>query len=307
MNEEDDTSRFTIRGAEALPESAYISDAENLRIEKLNTRVTLVTVLIPCLLVIVLAVAYLDIKNRVINTQNTGSMGVQNLSKDLESRFSNLSLKQAKIELQLTENSKTLETAAAALQVNLKKASAEFKRITDGKPDQSALKAMSNKTEASFAALQKKMAALNASFVRLDDELAALNASFSSFDDELAAQILLMADGLKKDQGRLTRLEKTTQRLDSKKLSKESMNLALSLERLALKEMVKDRIREMEKKLAVLSKQMGTQNQQPEAQMRHVSPSSPTAPPPSSSVAPPPSPSSDAPFSYGNIVEQTIN
>ena len=298
MNEEDDTSRFTIRGTETLPESVYISDAENLRIEKLNTRVTLVTVLIPCLLVIVVAVAYLDIKNRVINTQNSGSMGVQNLSKDLESRFSNLSLKQAKIELQLAENSKALETASASLQVNLKKATAEFKRITDGKLDRSALTALSNKTEASLTALQKGMADLKASFGRFDDELAALNASFGSFDDELSAQILLMTEGFKKDQGRLSRIEKTTQRLDSEKLSKESMNLTLSLERLALTEMVKERIREVEKKLTVLSKPMDTLNPRIETQMRPASPSSPTAPPPS--------PSSDAPSRSNNMVEQTI-
>ncbi len=139
MNENDDTSRFTLRGGEDVQNSIYISDAENLRIEKLSTRVTLVAVLIPCLLVIVLAVAYLDIKNRVINTQNTGSMGVQNLSKDLESRFSNLSLKQAKLEDQFAANSKSLETTTAALQVNLQKAITEVNRITGEKPDRSEL------------------------------------------------------------------------------------------------------------------------------------------------------------------------
>ena len=70
MNEKNDASRFTIRDGEAEPDTIYIADAENLRIEKLSTRVTLVAVLIPCLLVVVLAIAYLDIKNRVINTQH---------------------------------------------------------------------------------------------------------------------------------------------------------------------------------------------------------------------------------------------
>jgi hypothetical protein len=64
MNEEKET-RFTIRDEGETPDSFYMADAENLRIEKLSTRITLVAVLIPCLLVIVLAVAYLDIKNRV--------------------------------------------------------------------------------------------------------------------------------------------------------------------------------------------------------------------------------------------------
>ncbi|WP_372680236.1 hypothetical protein [Desulfosarcina sp.] len=295
MNHQDDTSRFTIRGVEAEPDANYVTDADNLRIEKLSTRVTLVAVLIPCLLVVVLVIAYLDIKNRVINTQTSGSMGVQNLSKDLESRFSNLSLKQAKMEEQLTETSKALETATAALQVNLKKAIAEFKQTTDDKADRSAIAAISNKTEASIAALQK--------------DLADLNAAFSKFDEELAAQILLMAEGLKKDQGRLAEIEKKTQRLDLEKLSKESMDLALGLERLGLQEMVKDRIREVEKKLTAFGKQIEALNQRLEAQAQKASPSSSAgaAPSPSPSLSPMPPLPTDPNTGSTNIVEQTIN
>ena len=139
MNEKDDNSRFTIRDEESAPDSIFMADAENLRIEKLGTRITLVAVLIPCLLVIVLAIAYLDIKHRVISTQNTGSMGVQNLSNDLESRFSSLSLKQAKIEQQLAETSKALDTATATFQVNLKKATAELKEANPERAVQTAV------------------------------------------------------------------------------------------------------------------------------------------------------------------------
>lgn len=301
MNDKDDASRFTIRDGDAEPDAMYIADAENLRIEKLSTRVTLVAVLIPCLLVVVLAIAYLDIKNRVVNTQHSGSMGVQNLSKDLESRFSNLSLKQAKMEEQLAETSKTLETATAALQVNLKKATTELKRITDDKADQSAMAAISNKTEASVAALQKDMADLNT--------------EFGKFDEELAAQIQLMAQGLKKDQGRLADIEKKVQpladiekkiqRLDSEKLSRESMGLALGLERLGLQEMVKDRIREVEKKLAAVTKQIDALNQRLDAQAQKPSPSSSAGTAPGRSTMPPLP--ADPNSGSTNMVEQTIN
>ena len=203
---------------------------------------------------IVLAVAYLDIKNRVINTQNTGSMGVQNLSKDLESRFSNLSLKQAKLDAQLAENTNVLKNATAALQVNLKKSTTELKRIADGKADRSAMKAVTLKTEASIAALEKDMADLNT--------------AFSKFDEELASQVQLMADGLMKDQGRLAAIEKKSRQLEAEKVSRESMNLALGLERLGLQEMVKEKIRDVEKKLAAMHKQMETLNQRLDAQTR---------------------------------------
>jgi chromosome segregation ATPase len=281
MNEQDDT-RFTIRDEEAAPDSLYMADAENLRIEKLSTRITLIAVLIPCLLVIVLAVAYLDIKNRVANTQNTGSMTVQNLSKDLESRFSSLSLKQAKLEEQLANNTKALETATASMQVKLKKAMGEFKHITDAKANRSALASLSKKTDASIADLKKD----------IDD----LNATFNKFDEELAGQIALMAESLKKDQGRLAEIEKKAQRMESQAVSKESINLAVGLERLSLQEMVKDKIREVEKKITALNKQVDALKRRVNDRSRQTAPS----------VAPPPSRPAPTPSDSKKIEEQSI-
>jgi uncharacterized coiled-coil protein SlyX len=78
------------------------------------------------------------------------------------------------------------------------------------------------------------------------------------------------------------------------------MDLALGLERLGLQEMVKDRIREIEKKLAEVTKQLDALNQRLNTQAKKASPS------PSSVAATPPAPS-DANSSPPTIVEQTIN
>ena len=296
MNEKDDTARFTIRETDETPDSLYVADAENLRMEKLSTRITLVAVLIPCLLVIVLAIAYLDIKNRVIKTQNTGSMGVQNLSKDLESRFSNLSLKQAKIEEQLTELSKSLETATASIQVNLKKSSTQLKDELDGKLGRSELKTLTQKSNAAISELKQKAIASETALTRFDKTL-------SEFDEELSSQILAMAEGIGKDHDRLEEIEKQIGRLETVKLSKESLELTLGLERLALQEMVKERLREMEQRLADLGAQLETLNQRLETQTREAVPS-PQPPTPEGSAQPPaPQPSSGS----AGIEEQTIN
>jgi chromosome segregation ATPase len=249
MSAEKDTERFTIKDEEDSAEALYIADAENLRIEKLSTKVTMITILIPFLLVIILAVAYLDIKNRVISTQNTGSMGVQNLSKDLESRFSSLSLKQAKLEAQFAEQAKILENSAAAIQVNLKKTTARFEQITDKKADRSELTALSDNKKKTDLEIKKDIE-------RLHKQMKELNAAFTDFDAQLASQILLMAEGFKKSQGRISKVENRTQKLETEKLSKEAMNLSLGLERLALQEMVKDRIREVDRKLTGMDRQI---------------------------------------------------
>jgi hypothetical protein len=293
MNNENDTSRFTIQDEPgAVAESIYVADAENLRIEKLSTRITLVAVLIPCLLVIVLAVAYLDIKNRVVSTQNTGTIGVQNLSKDLESRFSSLSLKQAKLEERLDEATSALDTAAAGIQVNYKKAITKIGGDINSKANQSDLAAFGKKTDTAIAALKK--------------EVSALNAAFTKFDDELADQILVIAQGLKNDQERLAAMENKAQQLEAEKLSKASMNLSLGLERLALQEMIKDKIRAVEKKLLHMEKRIDTLNKQISAQTKASSPPAKPVPSPSPST-PPASGSNQAPSPPAGIEEQTIN
>lgn len=292
MKETDDSSRFTIRDGDEAPDSIYMADAENLRLEKLGTRITLVAVLIPCLLVIVLAVAYLDIKHRVTTTHDSGSIGVQKLSKDLESRFSSLSLKQAKLEEQLAEYSKNLDSATAALQVNLKKSVAELKKVADSKADQSALASMAKKPQTAIAALQ--------------NDVADLHTAFDKFDEELAAQITRIADGLKTYQERLAeiakqteRLEMQTQRLESQTLSKESLNLSLGLERLALQEMVRENMREVDEKLADLSQEMKNLKQRVDKQARTASPPAP--------FARPSAPAPATPSGSSKIEEQTIN
>lgn len=222
-------------------------------------------------------------------------MGVQNLSKDLESRFSKLSLKQAKIDQQLEETVETMQTATAALQVNLKKTKTEIKRIAKAKPDHSALAAMAKKTDGAMADLKGAMADLK-------KEIADLNTAFGNFDEELAAQILLMAEGLKKDQGRLAAIEQKTHQLETQQLSKDSMELTLGLERIALQEMVKDKVRALEKKLARISKQIDGLSQRMDAQTQKVSPS-----PPAPSATPLPPAATDTPSASTGIEEQTIN
>jgi vacuolar-type H+-ATPase subunit I/STV1 len=297
MKETDDTSRFTIRGGdeeESTSDAIFVSDAENLRIEKLSTRITLVAVLIPCVLVIILGVAYLDIKNRVVSTQSTGSLGVQNLSRDLESRFSSLSLKQAKLEEKLAENTKGFETATAALQVNLKKAIAELKKNADAKVDRSAMNASLKKSEKAITDLQ--------------NELAALDETFDKFDEELAGQIALVAEGMSKGQDRLSVIEKEAQRLDAQKVGKEALNLSLGLERLAIQELVKEKIRALEDKLDAMDKKIDTLNGRLEALAKRKTPSSPpasTAPAPT--IKSPPPPPSPAPSESSTIEEQTID
>ena len=125
MNEDlEENGQFKMRAGdtdEPIDESVIPTTVDELRLEKLNTRVTVISILIPVLIVIVLVIAYLDIKKRVVHTEDTGSINVQKLSQDLESRFSSLSVRQAELEQNLTALVQKSDQAAARMEVKLKK------------------------------------------------------------------------------------------------------------------------------------------------------------------------------------------
>ena len=118
---EEKNSGFKFRVDEESPYAILKDEIKDSQIEKLSKRLTLFSILIPLLIGTVLAISYYDIKNRVSKIYDTESGGISRLSKDLESRFSSLSIKQAKLEESLDKKISSIEKDFSSLEANLKK------------------------------------------------------------------------------------------------------------------------------------------------------------------------------------------
>ncbi len=79
------------------------------RVDKLGTRITLISILLPVLIGVIFTFAYLDIKNRVYTMQDTGVEELRKLSEELESKFSSLSVRFAGLEEDFIEREKSLK------------------------------------------------------------------------------------------------------------------------------------------------------------------------------------------------------
>jgi len=96
---DNDSSKFKIRFDDEGPldnggtEPPIHEEVESLRLKKLSRKINLFAFLIICLLGLVFAYGYFDVRNRVDNSDISGSSGVQTLSKDLDSKFSSLSIR----------------------------------------------------------------------------------------------------------------------------------------------------------------------------------------------------------------------
>jgi chromosome segregation ATPase len=98
------SSDFKFRMDEDRPDSIFQEEMENLRLDKLNRRITFVSIFVPILMVLIMTYGYLEIKKKFVRSDNSGAEKVQILATDLESKFSSLSLKYAKLEESLNNS-----------------------------------------------------------------------------------------------------------------------------------------------------------------------------------------------------------
>ncbi len=199
---EEKSSDFKIRIDEESPDSVFQDEIRELRLEKLSKRVTILSILIPCLIGAFIAFAYFDLKKRVLINQSSGAKTVQNLSKDFDTRLYDLSTKYNDIENTLANRAAALEKNFSSLKFRLYKNEHKTKKLDTSKADkkdqEAALKDLEN-ISSQIAALDKmvaqKLGELAASIKNTTNDLIKIRADIStlvtskidkkSFDQEL--------------------------------------------------------------------------------------------------------------------------
>lgn len=151
----DENSKFKMQTDDEKPDFQSQEDIDNFQLEKLNKRVTRISILILCLIVVVSIAVYFDLKKSISLTDSAGIMGVKALSKDLQSKFSSLSLRQANLEDDLTKRIEAIEKSTASIQANMNKATTAINQI------RSARKTDNEKFESSITTLDKKLSPLS--------------------------------------------------------------------------------------------------------------------------------------------------
>ncbi len=277
MNENlEDNGQFKMRLDEEIEETPIPTDVDDLRIEKLSHRMTMITILIPVLIVVVLVIAYLDIKKRVIQTEDTGQLTAENLSKDLASRFDSLAMAQRVMEENLARLKDQSDQSLAKVQINLKKLDDRLKSTGRMMVSQKAMKATTDKLDQNVANVAQSMEELKL-------EMGQLTESIQPRISELQA-------ALAESKSQLGQLAQKLNTLDQTKIDKAAMDLALKLETLKLKQAQKAQMEELQNRLNSLERKVARP-----APASTPSPSEPKTSTPPSSTAP------------GKIEEQTIS
>ena len=298
------SSRFKIGSEADRPDKIYQEERQDLRVEKLSHRVTLLTILIPCLIGVILIITYLDIKGRVIRSQTTGSQGMQELSKDVASKFSQLSLKEAKLEEVIAQKLPALEKNTAVIQARLRTAQKSITKMN-------AVMADKNKVEKALSDIHQDLAPLPQ---KIDD----VAAYAQTADIKLSEDIAAIATSLEAVQSTLLKIETELIALSAGKIDEETLDKRIQTERKALQQEWTQSVKKLEKSIKALQ-QMQTPAKTGSASGASAAPSPKQAAPatkasPTNKPPPQPAPPTQKPAAQpapppppGKIIEQDID
>ncbi len=238
---ENESAKFRIR-SDDNPEAHFQEDNQGLKLDKLSRRLTLITILIPCLIGGILFLVYRDIQMRVGQVSDTGTSKVRTLSKDLESRYSSLSLKHGKFQVGFTKRISSLEKTTVSLQKTLQEATTAIKYI------RSARRSDNKKVAKAIDAINKTLGTL----ATLPQNLETMASEIKLYDQNLSKELGSFSQSLEDIRNNLIKIQADILFLASAKTDNKAFNLALKSQQKNHQQALQQTKRDIDKKIASL-------------------------------------------------------
>ena len=189
---EKDPKKFEMQMDDESQDFQVQEPVDDSKVEKLNKRITRISIIIPCLILIIILAAYFDLKSNLTRSNVMGNMGVQSLSKELESRFSSISIKEANFEETTVKSIAKLEKAIAALQAETKEATTAIRYI------RTARKSDINNTESAIHSIEKKLDSIPKELNRISSNMKNIEQSLTERLETISQFVSSSKDDLKK-------------------------------------------------------------------------------------------------------------
>jgi peptidoglycan hydrolase CwlO-like protein len=236
-----DSETFRFGRDDADQDEIMHHELQELKVEKLSHRLTLLTILLPCIIGIILVIAYLDIKDRVTRTYDTGTTGVQKLSRDMESKFSSLSLEQAKIK-DILSKIPELENTTAFAQSRIKPMEKALKHLESSSINRDELSRVVERMNERFSSIPSNLKSELQNIKTADQDTAEKIEKISERLDSVSETLLKLGETVKKIDQNIAALEEQT-------VTKSELELALKLKEIAAKQTLLDTTAAFEKKI----------------------------------------------------------
>ncbi len=242
----DETKEFNFdeNDADRYSEAIFQDEMKELRFEKLNQRVTIITILIPCLIGVILFIAYRDITGRVTESEFSGSKEVQALSAEIEKKIAGLTEQNSEFQTTLTAKLAGIEKAATGLDQNLKtlnesliqvkqdlnKTGAALKSMAASKADKKDQKAAIKKINNTLIPIRKDLEGLSTlgnDISALSSEVKALSSQVKEKDKLTQDKLASLAVSIKKMNQDLDQFQSNLTTLGNEKMDRASLELEM--------------------------------------------------------------------------------
>ena len=287
---------FTIGNEDESPESLIREEITDRRLGKLSLKLTLVSILIPCMLCIIIFLAYQDIKKRFVIVEGTGAREFKNLSENLESSSTSLSVQFAKLQESLAKQNDAFKKTTAGIENKQKKANKDLDDLKSKKVDRKKLSAEISK--------------INKSFSNMDEELKQISSSLESIRTQIKDEVAQLYEVMDQSNTEILKIETSIVALTADKIGQKKLDLALKAEQKNYQLYLREASKKLQKQIEYNLKKL----KELEGQLKSVptmapAKTDPTATPekPKSATTPPPKPAGTPEKPQpGTIIEQDI-
>jgi chromosome segregation ATPase len=152
--------KFRFHLGDDEPEAPAVDDALQRRVQKLGQRLSFVTLLLPCLLALVIYLAYREIDARVARSQAGDARAAERVAADLDQRASVLNERIATVEAALDGRLQAVQTALDGLRAEIGKGESALEALLAAKADKKELTDAAARIESEVASANKQIQSL---------------------------------------------------------------------------------------------------------------------------------------------------
>ena len=271
---EQDKFRFQI--GEEEPELPAIDETLQRSVRKLSQRMSFLTLMLPCLIALVIYVAYRDINLRVAQTQHIELQSVDRLAADLQQKTAALLTRVSELEATVGAKLDEVSKSVPALQEGIKKAEAGVERYAIDKADKKELENSVARVDAALAALSKDLQGLTREVQGLTKDLQGLaplreelgsasalrndvngvSARLQKLENSLGKDLTGLAGYMDRNKAELTQIKTELANLQNRKLDRESIDLEVLKAKKSYQTALDQEMSRIEKTLSAIQRRL---------------------------------------------------
>jgi len=264
---EQDLFRFQL--GEEKPEPPAVDESLQRRVHKLSQRMSFLTLMLPCLIALVIYVAYRDLNLRVAQTQHSELQSVDRLAADLEQKSAALLARVSELEATMGAKLDEVSKSVFALQEGIKKAEAAIERHNTDKADKKELENSAARVDSALAVMAKDVQGLTrevqglapfreelGSASALRNDLNTVSARLQKLENSLGKDLTGLAGYMDRNKAEFAQIKTEIAKLQSSKIGEESIELEILKAKKSYQAALDQEMARIEKTLSTIQRRL---------------------------------------------------